>query len=488
MDPQGLAGADLLVGLALAGAAAAVLVPKRRHPVGLLLALAAAAWWLGDLSPYLLYLHRGPMVHLHLSYPTGRLHRRPARVAVVGAYGWAFAEAWQNTPAVTAVVALAVALAAYDTHARTSGPARRAGLPGLMAALLFASVLGLSAANQLLSWEGDTAVAFLYDAVMLAIPSWLAYDLLRGGWTDATLAQLITQLGQPTSSTGLEAELRAALGDPTLRVGYATGAGGHVDAAGAQLAVGGAAMTHVDQDGTEVAALFHDPALLNDPALLAGAAAAVRLVVSNRQLRNDVKARTSALATARRHLLETGDRQRALLSSELAAGPMHQLDLAERALRGAQTRGHPAKDAPHDALAREAAAAREELSRFARGLRPEGLAAMGLRGVLPRGAVIEVGRLPEATESAIYFICAEALTNATKHARANHVATRVRQVADTVHIEVRDDGVGGADPSGSGLLGLADRVAALGGTLQVISPPGRGTTVLAHIPIDGELP
>lgn len=483
-----LAAADLCVGVALTTSAAAVLVPRRWHRVGLLLAFAAAAWWLGDLSPYLLYLHRGPMVHLHLSYPTGRLQRRPARIAVFSAYGWALAEAWQDTPAVTAVVALAVALAACDTHARTSGPARRAGLPGLMAALLFASVLGLSAANQLFSWQGDTAVAFLYDAVMLIVPCWLAYDLLRGGWTDATLAQLITQLGHATASTGLEAQLRAALGDPTLRVGYATAADGYVDATGAPLATGGAAVTHVNQDGLEVAALFHDPGLLNDPALLDGAAAAVRLVVSNQQLRSDVQEKASALAAARRNLLETADRQRALLSAELAAGPMHQLHLAEQALRRTPAPARLAEGAPHDALAFDAATAREELSRFAAGLRPEALAERGLPGVLPRSAMIEVGRLPEATENTIYFVCAEALTNAAKHAKAQHVATRVRQVADTVLIEVRDDGVGGADPNGTGLQGLADRVAALGGRLQVISPPGRGTSVLARIPIDGELP
>jgi signal transduction histidine kinase len=167
---------------------------------------------------------------------------------------------------------------------------------------------------------------------------------------------------------------------------------------------------------------------------------------------------------------------------------MRQLGLAEQALRKTRPGRRPSQSGTHEDLARHVAAARDELSRFAQGLRPELLAAEGLRGVLPSSAVVDVGRLPEAIENATHFICAEALTNAAKHARAQQVAVRVFQAADTLHIEVSDDGVGGADPSGSGLRGLADRVAALGGTLQVISPPGRGTTVRARIRLNGEAP
>jgi signal transduction histidine kinase len=92
-------------------------------------------------------------------------------------------------------------------------------------------------------------------------------------------------------------------------------------------------------------------------------------------------------------------------------------------------------------------------------------------------------RLPPAVESASYFVVAEALTNVARYSRASHAAVSVNRANGRVQVEVRDDGVGGADPgAGSGLRGLADRVAALDGRLEVISPHGSGTVVRAVIP------
>jgi signal transduction histidine kinase len=86
-------------------------------------------------------------------------------------------------------------------------------------------------------------------------------------------------------------------------------------------------------------------------------------------------------------------------------------------------------------------------------------------------------------ESALYFVCAEALTNAAKHARATTVRIRAEERDGHAVLTVSDDGDGGADPAGSGLRGLADRVEALGGTLEVDSGAARGTTVAARLPI-----
>jgi signal transduction histidine kinase len=91
-------------------------------------------------------------------------------------------------------------------------------------------------------------------------------------------------------------------------------------------------------------------------------------------------------------------------------------------------------------------------------------------------------RLPAPVETSAYFVVAEALTNAAKHARCSHVQVGVRVEEDALTVEVRDDGIGGATPSaGSGLRGVADRVSALGGTLELESPPGEGTTVGARL-------
>jgi signal transduction histidine kinase len=93
------------------------------------------------------------------------------------------------------------------------------------------------------------------------------------------------------------------------------------------------------------------------------------------------------------------------------------------------------------------------------------------------------GRLPEPVEIAAYFVVSEALTNVAKYARATEANVAVARTNGRVTVDVTDDGVGGADPAhGSGLRGLADRVAALDGTLSVESPPGRGTHLHVEIP------
>jgi signal transduction histidine kinase len=92
-------------------------------------------------------------------------------------------------------------------------------------------------------------------------------------------------------------------------------------------------------------------------------------------------------------------------------------------------------------------------------------------------------RLPNAVETVAYFVVAEGLTNVAKYAAAEHATVAVERVNGHAVVEVRDDGVGGADPAaGSGLRGLADRLAAIDGRLEIVSPPGSGTIVRARIP------
>jgi signal transduction histidine kinase len=138
----------------------------------------------------------------------------------------------------------------------------------------------------------------------------------------------------------------------------------------------------------------------------------------------------------------------------------------------------------------------DELRELARGIHPailsEGgvtpaLKALARRSPVPVELVIDIeGRPPERVEVATYFVVSEALANAAKHARASVARVNVETAGSLLHISVGDDGVGGADPSrGSGLIGLTDRVQALGGTLSVLSPPGTGTTIRVELPLGG---
>ena len=102
---------------------------------------------------------------------------------------------------------------------------------------------------------------------------------------------------------------------------------------------------------------------------------------------------------------------------------------------------------------------------------------------VPVETAVSVGRLPAAVEATAYFVVAEALTNVAKHARAAHAAVTARVGDGALEVQVRDDGVGGARPDGSGLLGLRDRLAVLDGRLRIESPADGGTLVAADIPL-----
>ena len=112
-----------------------------------------------------------------------------------------------------------------------------------------------------------------------------------------------------------------------------------------------------------------------------------------------------------------------------------------------------------------------------------GIDALSSRAPVPVEIDVSVDRLPAPVEASAYFVVAEALTNVAKHSSAGHAEVVARIENGTLRVEVRDDGVGGASPDGTGLVGLADRLAVLDGRLEVDSPPGGGTLVAATLPL-----
>ena len=212
--------ADPAVGVVLAGCGSVLWVRRPRSLVGPLMLVAAGCWFLGSLWVVAVFLHRGPLVHLHISYPTGRMRRPLAIVTVICAYAVSIGEAIGANPWVTLAMAVLVAVAAADIYARTSGPARKAGGPALGAALTFASVLALSSANQLLMWENDRLVLLLYDVAICVVALVLSADLLWGRWTEATVADFVTQVGARPDLDTLTGALQDALGDPSVALGY----------------------------------------------------------------------------------------------------------------------------------------------------------------------------------------------------------------------------------------------------------------------------
>jgi signal transduction histidine kinase len=185
--------------------------------------------------------------------------------------------------------------------------------------------------------------------------------------------------------------------------------------------------------------------------------------------------------------------ERRRIARDLRDGAQQRLVHTILALKLAQQAGDAGEaQSLFDEALEEAQAAHTELRQLVRGIRPpilaDGLQA-GVRELAERAPVpvdveVGVGCLPPPVEAAAYFVIAEALTNVAKYANASAATVAVRRVNAHAEVEVRDDGVGGADPDrGSGLRGLADRVGALDGSLALDSPPGSGTTLRAEIPV-----
>jgi PAS domain S-box-containing protein len=216
----------------------------------------------------------------------------------------------------------------------------------------------------------------------------------------------------------------------------------------------------------------------------------VSLAVASAQARED-------LAASRRRLVTSGDEARRKLERNLHDGAQQRLVSAVLELRVLRNQLSPALGpAAHalEAVAGELDLALDDLRELARGLHPAVLTEHGLCNALenlgsrlPMSVTIDAPeeRLPAELEATAYYIASETLTNVAKHAEASEAAVRIGAHDGVLRVQITDDGCGGADPTGgSGLLGLRDRAEAAGGTLHVVSPPGRGTVVTASLPID----
>lgn len=214
----------------------------------------------------------------------------------------------------------------------------------------------------------------------------------------------------------------------------------------------------------------------------------VATAIANAQTRNE-------LADSRARILAAEDEERRRVVRDLHDGAQQRLVHTVVTLKMARTaveeQRRDASGLVTEAL-QHAEGATGELRELAHGIMPSVLARGGLRaGVgalasrmpLPVETDVSVDRLPPDVEATAYFVVAEALTNVAKHARADHAEVVARMEDGELRVQVSDDGVGGADEQGSGLVGLGDRLAVLEGTLRVESPADGGTRVVAAIPV-----
>jgi signal transduction histidine kinase len=223
--------------------------------------------------------------------------------------------------------------------------------------------------------------------------------------------------------------------------------------------------------------------------------AALRIFASRAAAELERRHQAAALRRSRARVIEAADSERRRVGRNLHDGAQQRLMAVANLLKLAQRKlgaDHDAADLLRLALD-EVGEAHAELRDLARGLHPVALSERGLRSAVESVAVgcglpvtldIADEDLPAHVELASYFLVSEALTNASKYAGPSRVHVRIGAEPGTVLVEIADDGRGGADPAaGTGLRGLADRIEALGGRLEVHSPPGAGTRVSARLPL-----
>jgi signal transduction histidine kinase len=470
-----------------------------------------------DLLPLVL------IVQVFVSYPTGRLHGRgerlligagyaaavggqlvamalgglgPHSLGIIDAPGAAIA-VYDAVLAVVSAVAL-VGVALLTVRRRTRGRPLRRSLSLLVDS--FTAGLVMIAVLLLVGVFGGPAFPVVQRISLLLLgvaPLAFLAGLLQARLARTAVGELVVELRD--SPTDLRTSLARALRDPSLELLYwLPPFGTWADQNGRAVDLPGdpARVTLIDDDeGEQMAALVHDPALRDEPALLDAVTAAGAIALRTGRLQAQLRANVEELRGSRARVVEAGRRERQRLERDLHDGAQQRLVALSLNLGILQTRldGDSEAGALLAAARTEIAVSLAELRDLARGLHPAVVSDHGLavaveslvaRAPVPVRLIIDLdGRVGEDVEVAAYYVVCESLANIGKHARATAASVELDRQDGRIVVEVVDDGVGGADTErGTGLRGLADRVEALGGRLRVWTPHGGGTRVRAEMP------
>jgi signal transduction histidine kinase len=477
--------------------------------------------------------------HMVLAYPEGRLQERWHAKLLVAGYTlalvgplpqllWGFSpdmpcdgcpesailierddtlrDVFNTVTSVLGVAIVAVVLAVLLRRwSKATAPQRRALAPvlwsGVAMLVLLAGALGTDAAGVQRATDALTTAGLI---VFASVPWAFLIGLVRTRVARAgAVSELLLALGEAPGTGSLRCRLADALGDRSLDlVFWLDDKKRWVDSDGHVVALppdddASQSWTAVELEGRRVGAIVHDITLDQEPELLRSVAAAAGLAMENERLQAQLRARVEELRTSRARIVEAGTQERRRLERNLHDGAQQRLVALSLTLRLAQAKLRKDPDKADELIngaQEELTLALGELRELARGIHPAILSDRGLGPALEALAgrapiSVELAELPhdplpEPIEAAAYFVVAEALTNVVKYAHASQATVRVSRYNGRAVVEVADDGIGGADPGrGSGLRGLADRVSALDGSMELDSPAGSGTRLRAEIPV-----
>jgi signal transduction histidine kinase len=488
---------DFVVGTVLVGAG--LFAARIDRGTGSLLVASGLTWWLGNVFPPAVFLHRGLIFHAVATYPGWRASRKGG-VMLAFAYLAACLPVLASTNGGTALYGLAISTVALIRLAGVAGQTRKQRIIALYAALAL-----------LIGTTGTAVFRISSDRIQFAEPALLVYQaslvaaavLLVVGLrrpTTESIADLVVQLDE-TRSASLRDTMARLLGDSLLKIGFEGGEGRFVDSKGAPIDLeaveSGRVATVVARETGETAVIVHDRTLAADGVLLEAVSTVARLSASNARLNADARSRLAELMASRRRLLAAEEEERRRLSRRRQDRTEYRLAKVERTLTTIYERPatEPSVLRAVDPAIDQLRLTRDDLASIVRGLHPwesdgdlnRALAALAARSPIQVDVDITSEPIEPETASAIYYVCSEAITNALKHAEAHHVQIEVRSDGSGLTVTARDDGTGGADPArGTGLRGLVDRVSALGGDLEVDSPRGEGTTLIGTLPRGAE--
>jgi signal transduction histidine kinase len=398
-------------------------------------------------------------------------------------------------PVATSVAILRYHL--YDVDLIVSRTVAYAAITGLLAATYAAVVVlaGAALSSPMAAAVGAFVVAVAFRPVRDRVQETVDRRFRRARYeTRRVMADFVDALRRGVASVDdLEDQLRAAVGEPTCAVAFDTGTEGWLDIHGQPV---------TDdvrrQVPTTIATSAHlAPVVVHPPGaerLVLEALDAGRLAFEIAALQADLRRQVDELDASRARVVAVADQERRRLARDLHDGAQQRLVTIGLTLRHVQhTLDGSAPEAIHDLdeAVTELAHAIDDLRELAGGLRPSSLD-HGLRAALddlasrtpsPVRLDVTTERFTPEIETAAYFIAAEGLTNAVKHARAQRIDLAVAHDAGQLVVAVDDDGMGGADlRRGTGLVGLADRARSHGGTLEITSRPGAGTSLRATLP------
>lgn len=518
---------DLAIGWTYLYGGLALWSSRPANRLGRLMTLVGLTWFIGNLAisdaPGLRELGilfsgvaAAALVALILAYPSGRLETRLDRATVaILAIGFLGTNAVQLLPVAQeadlgqALLIVNVGLAAFAggvvIRRWVVAPRRRRRelLPVLIAGAIQMAVLVVFVSVQIVAVPEDLA-GLLLAAKNLA-PAAIPLALLVGVYRESELRQ------------------RALLGAMPDRMVRLAGDGRYVDIRSegsgflggpAEPIVGGRIQDALSEDAAR--ALMSAASLAIETERLQTLDVSVDSPTGPREFEvriapsgtdevtaiardfTDQRNAESELRESRARIVEATDSERRRLERDLHDGAQQRLVALSLALRMARSRLHSDGDAAAgaglDEAVRELKTALVELRELARGIHPAILTEAGLGPAIDSLAArstvaasvlaLPDRRLSPAVEATAYFVVSEALANIAKYASATSATVAAECPADVLRVVIEDDGVGGADPDGgSGLRGLADRVAAIGGSLSIVSPIGGGTRVIAEIPL-----